>query len=163
MNSRRPSFQAVRLVGLEAASNRTMSGEPARICLRLSAPPPYGWSHLFTQVWRAMDYPGKCPAGMETGAVWLDCRPEELASVHLQYVEQAIALTNARHRDKLAAQAADAAQQLELQRQLEAKLRDVGQAVFPAGPAAEPPMSAAARIKAFLAAWWRILFIGKKP
>jgi hypothetical protein len=61
---------------------------------------------MFTKVWRAVSYPAKPPSGIEGGAIWIECDPEELNWNHLAELESAVARANMDWRSSRAAQRA---------------------------------------------------------
>jgi hypothetical protein len=120
-------FQDVWIAGLDSTRSQVIDGGLARIYFQLSAPPPFGWSYIFTQVWQATEYAKKCQAGTESGAIWIDCKPEDLQPLHMEQLESALAQTNAKYRARLQEQSFSAIRQKELQLQLQSKLQDLGQ------------------------------------
>lgn len=156
-------FQDLWIAGLDPSRSQSIDAETARIYFQLSAPPPLGWSYIFTQVWQATEYSMKCQAGMDSGAVWIDCRPEDLKQFHMEKLETAVAQTNAKFRDRLQEQAVNAIHQRELRLQLQSKLEEMGQVIFPAQPLTESSQEPSrSRFRTFLARWMRILFLGRK-
>jgi hypothetical protein len=87
-------FQDLQVVGVIEDRCYTVSGMSARIYLKLSQTPPLGWSYIFTTIWRKVQYPMKCEAGMEDGAIWVECPPAEFKQNHLAELERAVAETN---------------------------------------------------------------------
>jgi len=156
-------FQDLRITGIDTARSHAIDGGMARIYFQLSAPPPFGWSYIFTTVWQAVEYPMKSHAGVESDSVWINCRPEDFEPHHLEQLENAVAQTNANYRDKTQAQAINTIRQRELQLQLQSKLEDIGQTFYPDQRPESSPTPSKSRFNNFFAGWVRLLFPGRKP
>jgi len=131
-------FQDLGITGLIGERCYAVDGSILRIHLRLSKPPPLGWSFLFIQVWQKIEYPGKRPAGIESDAIWIECAPEEVRDCHLPQLEQALAQTNARYRAQYLKTEISAERQRELSRQTHMKLDELAQSFAPAHHTYQP-------------------------
>ena len=134
-------FQDLGITGLIGERCYAIEGSILRIHLRLSDAPPLGWSYLFTQVWQAVEYPGKRLVGIEGDAIWIECAPEEVRASHLERLEHALAETNARFRSQQQRKEASAQGQRELGRQTQAKLEALAMSFAPADPSDPQPRS----------------------
>ena len=147
-------FQDLGITGLIRERCYAIEGALLRIHLRLSEPPPLGWSYLFTQVWQTVDYPGKRPVGIEGDALWIECAPEEVRANHLPQLEQALAQTNARYRAQHLQKQIAAERQRELSRQTHLKLDALAGSFIPAtqstGEASDSPPSRIGRVLKFI-------------
>jgi len=61
-------FQDLCITGLISERCYPVEGSSLRIYLQLSQPAPLGWAYLLSQVWQAVEYPGKRPVGIESDA-----------------------------------------------------------------------------------------------
>ena len=134
-------FQDLSITGLIGERCYAIEGSILRIHLRLSEPPPLGWSYLFTQVWQGVEYPGKRPAGIEDNALWIECAPEEVRACHLAQLEQALAETNSRYRAQNLQQEIAAERKRELGRLTHAKLDTLAKSFVPIPQSTEPANS----------------------
>lgn len=150
-------FQDLSITGLIGERCYPVDGSTLRIHLQLSAPPPLGWSFLFTQVWQTTAYPGKRPVGIEGDALWIECAPEDVRGIHLAHLEQALAQTNEHYRAQHLQKQLAAERQRELSRQTQLKLDALARSFSPPPPAEpdhepgeQPPRSLTGRIMDFL-------------
>jgi hypothetical protein len=119
-------FQDLRITKLCKDRCRFIENPTVRICLQLSAPPPLGWSYLFSCAWRATAYPLKRRAGLEDDMLWIECAPEEVAQYHLEELEKAVSQTNANFRFNVEQRAAAEQRQRELNARTQAQLDELG-------------------------------------
>ncbi|MGB7768969.1 MAG: hypothetical protein WBN22_08985 [Verrucomicrobiia bacterium] len=96
-----------------------------RIYLQLSAPPPLGWSYLFSCVWRAVAYPLKRRVGLEGDMIWMEGALEEMGQHHLEELEKAVSLTNANYRFFVQQRAAAEQRRRELNGRTQAQLNEL--------------------------------------
>jgi hypothetical protein len=89
------AFQELKISGLHLERCHVANYPIIRIYLKLSAHPPLGWAYIFTAAWNSMVYDLKPPAGVEDGAIWIECALEELRQFHLTQLENALAQANA--------------------------------------------------------------------
>ena len=118
-------FLDLRISGLLRERCQVTEGRVPRIHLQLSDTPPLGWSYVFNSVWRSVLYPFKRPAGVEEGALWIECLPAEVRPVHFEALEKAVAQTNANYRFMLEQKAAAEMRQAALSCQFEAQLDEL--------------------------------------
>lgn len=79
-----------------------LKGAMYRVYLKLSEPPPSEWSDAFEHIWRReVYYSMKRPVGIEGGAIWIECVPEEIKQHHRKELEKAFSQTNTRYREWL--------------------------------------------------------------
>ena len=116
------------------------------ISLQLSEPPPLGWSSIFNKCWLALEYPGdasnqpsaftadymkqssKPAAGIEDNLLWIECPPDEMRTVHMPWLEKAIAQANDVYRASLQQKLASATAQRKMpEGKALADLRDLRQ------------------------------------
>jgi len=121
-----PSFQDLRITKLCKEQCRFVESTTVRIYLQLSAPPPVGWSYLFSCVWQATAYPWKRCVGLEGDMIGIECALEEMEPHHLEGVEKAVSQTNANYRDFMQRQAAAEQQRNERNARLQAQLDELG-------------------------------------
>jgi len=126
------SFQGLRIVGLPPDRCHATKGDLVRVYFQLSAPPPLGWAYIFTSVWRSLAYPVKRQTGVDGDAVWIDCIPDELAAIHREQLDYAIAQTNVIYQNKAQAQAREAEREKQLQAELRLKLELLSHTLYPA-------------------------------
>ncbi len=88
-------FQDLRISGLHLERCHVANYPAIRIYLKLSDSPPLGWAYIFTTVWNSTVYDSKPPAGVEDGAIWIECALEELRQFHLTQLEKVLAQANA--------------------------------------------------------------------
>jgi len=150
-------FQDLGITGLIGERCYAIEGSILRIHLRLSDAPPLGWSYLFTQVWQAVDYPGKRPVGIEGDALWIECAPEEVRNCHLPQLEQALDQANERYRAQHTQKEMAAERQRELSRLTHMKLDELARSFAPVpqateatGQVCEHPRSILGRVLNFL-------------
>jgi len=91
-----------------------------------NSPPPFGWSYIFTRAWEDILYDEKRPAGIEDGAIWIECAPDELRQHHLPQLEKAVAQANATYRSTEHQKAIAQRRQKELDSQTQAQLHELG-------------------------------------
>lgn len=89
-------FQPLYLAGLIEDRCHLVDGPVTRIYLRLSQPPPLGWSHLFNLAWLSGPHSVPRRIGIEGDSVWVECVPSELLT-HLPELEAATDQANAGH------------------------------------------------------------------
>ena len=152
------SFQDLKITGLDTEHSHAIAGAMVRVYFRLSDPPPLGWSYVFATTWSTVDYPLKRPAGVESGTIWIDCIPEEIATHHFEQLQSAVARTNATYRDGARQQAIIASRQAELGAQLRSKLQDVSRTLYPVDGAVAGSAPPRYWGRAFLAKVRRFLF-----
>lgn len=126
---------SVSITGLLNERCYAVEGSTLRIYLSLSQPLPLGWSYIFSQVWSAMDYPGKRPVGIDDGALWIECPPEDVRACHLPNLEQAIEQTNARFHQQHRQKEMAAERQRELSRLTHMKLDELAKCFAPVSQA----------------------------
>jgi hypothetical protein len=111
-----------------------LEGNKARIYFRVSEPPPLGWAFTFTQVWKTVEYPLKSPAGMEDGALWIECNPDEVREHHLPELENAVKRTNTRYRLALRDSGGEAWAREQSVIHTQAQIDDLNSSFHPASP-----------------------------
>jgi len=125
-------FEDLCITGLISERCYPVEGSSLRIHLELSQSPPLGWAYLFSQVWQAVEYPGKCPVGIEGGAIWIECAPDEVRTAHLPWLEWAIEQTCERYFAHYEQKRIAIERQRELSRQTHMKLEELANSFVPA-------------------------------
>jgi hypothetical protein len=116
------SFQDIKITGLIPGQCYTVEHPVVRVCFQLSSPPVVGWSFMFTHHWQAMQYAGKCRAGMEGDVLWIECDPAEVAERHLPLLRRTVEQTNTSFWDTIQSRAEASRHRQELDQQTRAKL-----------------------------------------
>jgi hypothetical protein len=124
-------FQDLRISGLHLERCHVANHPIIRIYLKLSDRPPLGWAYIFTTVWNSAEYDLKPPAGVEDGALWIECALEELRQFHLPQLEEAIAQANATYRVTQRQKAVDLRSQKQLDDQTHALLKELETSLNP--------------------------------
>lgn len=117
-------FQDLRISGLHLERCHVANYPIIRIYLKLSARPPLGWAYIFTSAWNSTVYDLKPPAGVEDGAIWIECALEELRELHLTQLEQVLAQANATYRATQRQKALTVRSQRQLDSQTHALLKE---------------------------------------
>lgn len=148
------SFKSLTIVGMDTACCHATKDDLVRVYFKLSEPPPLGWSYIFTTVWRSLEYPLKRQTGVERDAIWLECIPSEVATGHLQQLEEAVAQTCAIYRREAQEQARDQVRRAQLHAELRSKLEALNQSLYPEASPANGG-SIIARCLRFICRGWR--------
>lgn len=127
-------FQGLCITGVMDELCYPVEGSILRIHFKLSVAPPIGWAYLFSQVWQAVDYPGKRRVGIESDALWIECPPDEVREEHLPHLEWAIEQTCERFLAQQRQKELALEIQRELSRQTHMKLEELARSFEPVTP-----------------------------
>lgn len=129
MNSAQKTFRGLTIIRLDTERSYAVNETIARIYFQLSAPPPLGWSYIFTTIWQTMAL--KCHAEVDDGAIWIECVPEQVVTHHIGQLEVAVGQTNAAYCKGAQQQAFIARRQAQAEAQFRARLVDLGRILYP--------------------------------
>lgn len=133
------SFEALKVLGLARERCRVVGESRARVYLRLSAIPPFGWSYIFSNLWVTAQFGQRPMVGVEEDAVWMDVPLEEVCTRHLEALEQAVAQANAEYWAWVTEQRAVFQNCNSAEEQLRSRMDELDQACHPAPTPVEEP------------------------
>ena len=147
----------LKIVGLATERCHAVKGPNVRVYFRLSETPPVGWAYIFSIMWQVLQYPLKLQAGVEEGAVWIECNPGEVGPLHLKVLDKVVGQTNQKFRQSAEQKAVNQAQQAEMDVRMRAQLEQLGRTLFPQSGAsqAKPSGARASSLKSRLARLFR--------